>query len=132
MGDENTAIFQGTVSLENNGGFSSTRTSPRAYNIAGYTGLLVRIKGDGQKYQLRLRTDDRFDGISYRYHFTSQAEEWMTIRVPFEDFVPVFRGRILKDIPPVSAGKIQQIGFLIADKQVGDFRLEIDWIQAYK
>ena len=132
LSDRSTAIFQGTVSLENNGGFSSTRTSPRAYNISGYVGLIVRIKGDGQKYQLRIRTDDRFDGISYRDHFTSRSGEWMAIRVPFEDFVPVFRGRIVKDAPPVSPEQIQQIGFLIADKQAGDFRLEIGWIQAYQ
>ena len=41
LSDSNTAVFQGTVSLENNGGFSSTRTSPRFYNLAGYNGMGV-------------------------------------------------------------------------------------------
>ena len=129
--DKSTAIFQGTVSLENNGGFASTRTIPRSYNLDGYKGLLLRVKGDGKQYQLRLRTDERFDGISYRKHFVTEADVWMTIRMPFAEFVPVFRGRILKDAPPVSPAKVQQIGFLIADKQAGNFRLEIEWIQTY-
>lgn len=130
--DAGTAIFQGTVSLENNGGFASTRTKPRSYNLAGYTGLIVRIQGDGKNYQLRVRTDNRFGGISYRHHFTTQPDTWVNIRVPFSEFVPVFRGRILEDVSAVSPEQIQQIGFLIADKQAGKFRLEIDWIKAYK
>ncbi|MBT7714789.1 MAG: DUF4174 domain-containing protein [Deltaproteobacteria bacterium] len=130
--NKGTAIFRGTLSLENNGGFASTRTDPTAYHIGGYSGLVMRIKGDGQRYQVRLRIDDRFDGISYRHRFTTRSESWLTIRVPFRNFVPVFRGRILTDVPPVSPEQIQQIGFLIADKQAGKFRLEIKWIQAYR
>ena len=69
LSGSNTAVFQGTISLENNGGFASTRTIPKLYNLAGYDGIIVRLKGDGKKYQLRMRMDDRFDGISYRYPF---------------------------------------------------------------
>jgi len=132
LSDDGTAIFRGTVSLENYGGFASTRTVSGSYNLAGYTGLIVRMKGDGRQYQLRLRADNRFDGVSYRYYVDTQPDTWMTIRVPFHEFVPVFRGRILQDVPPISPEQIQQIGFMIADKQAGPFRLEIESIQAYR
>jgi monofunctional biosynthetic peptidoglycan transglycosylase len=132
LSDSSTAVFQGTVSLENNGGFSSTRTSPRFYNLAGYNGIMLRIKGDGKKYQFRLRMDDRFDGISYRYQFKTDINKWIIVRVPFNKCVPVFRGRVLDDVEPISPKRIQQMGFLISDKQAGSFRLEIDWIKAYK
>lgn len=131
-GDSTTAIFQGNVSLENNGGFASVRTKSRLLNLNGYTGIELRIRGDGKKYQFRIRVDNRFDGISYRNIFETNAEEWTTIRLPFGDFVPVFRGRILENVGPLSPEKIQQLGFLIADKQEGKFRLEIDWIKVYK
>lgn len=127
-----TATFQGTLSLDNNGGFASTRTKPRPYGLDGYAGLLVRIRGDGNDYQLRIRTDDRFDGISYRSRFATQPQSWTTIRIPFSDFVPVFRGRIQENALPISPENIQQIGFMIADKQAGKFQIEIDWIKAYK
>ena len=128
----NTAVFQGTVSLENNGGFSSTRTIPQVYNLTGYDGIIVRLKGDGKKYQFRLRMDDRFDGISYRYHFNTDTNKWTTIRIPFSECVPVFRGRVQDGVEPLSANRIQQIGFLISDRQSGLFKLEIDYIKAYK
>ena len=130
--DTDTATFQGRISLENNGGFASARSKSHSYRLGGYNGLHVRIQGDGKDYQLRVRTDNRFDGISYRYRFATQPETWMNIRVPFSEFVPVFRGRILSNVSPISPEQIQQVGFLISDKQAGKFRIEIDWIKAYK
>lgn len=126
------AIFKGTVSLENNGGFASTRAESRSYQIGGYSGLLLQIRGDGKDYQLRLRTDGRFDGISYRYRFTTKAETVQIIRVNFTEFEPVFRGRVMDDAAPLSPESIQQLGFLIADKQSGIFRLEVVWIKVFK
>ena len=129
---EGTAIFQGNVSLENYGGFSSTRTNPRDFQLENYQGLLVRVKGDGKKYQLRLHTDNRFDGIAYRTYFQTQPSTWMTIRAPFKEFLPVFRGRIMNNVSLISPEKIEQVGFMISDKQDGSFKIEIDSIQAYK
>src|SRR6056297_1709670 len=128
--DEGTAIFQGNVSLENFGGFSSTRTNPRSFKLENYQGLLVRVKGDGKKYQLRLHADDRFDNIAYRFYFQTQPATWQTIRAPFNEFVPVFRGRIMNNMPPILPEQIQVIGFMISDKQAGPFQLEIDSIRA--
>jgi monofunctional biosynthetic peptidoglycan transglycosylase len=58
--DQGTALFSGALSLENNGGFASVRTYPQQYDLEGYAGLAIRIKGDGRRYKLRIRTDDRW------------------------------------------------------------------------
>ena len=130
--NSNTAIFKGIVSLENNGGFASIRTIPRSYELDGYNGILLRVKGDGKKYQFRLIKNDRFDGVSYRYQFETEFNTWMIIEIPFHECVPVLRGRILEDVKPILPEEIQQIGFLISNKQAEKFQLEIDWIKAYK
>ena len=132
ISDNNTAVFKGRVSLENNGGFASMRTRPHFFDLEGYEGILLRLKGDGKRYQLRLRTDDGFDGISYRYTFNTETDEWIIIRAPFNECVPVFRGRVLSNVGAIIPKKIKQIGFLIADKQPGPFKIEIDWIKAFK
>ena len=66
------------------------------------------------------------------YRYKTVSGKWIIIRVPFNECVPVFRGRILDNVKPINSKKIQQIGFLIADKQAGRFKLEIGWIKAYK
>ena len=130
--DYGTAIFQGTVSLENNGGFSSARTMMNAGDLAGYSGISLRIKGDGKKYQFRVRTNERFDGVSYQYQFSTQPNIWIEVNAPFSDCLPVYRGRVLDNVKVLSPAEIQQIGFLVSDYQAGEFQLEIDWIKAYR
>jgi monofunctional biosynthetic peptidoglycan transglycosylase len=130
--DNETAIFAGAVSLENNGGFTSTRTVSLNYNLKDHTGILIRVKGDGKNYQFRVRTNGRFDGVSYRYMFATKADTWVTIEIPFDRFSPVFRGRVLNNVGPIVPSNIQQVGFLIANKRSENFKLEIDWIKAYQ
>ncbi len=43
-------VFKGTVSLENNGGFSSVRFRFNQKNIEGYKKVKLRLKGDGKRY----------------------------------------------------------------------------------
>jgi monofunctional biosynthetic peptidoglycan transglycosylase len=129
---EGTVLFAGRVSLENNGGFASLRSGPRQWDLESYSGIAVRVRGDGQRYKIHLKTDFSYDGISYRVPFQTDRAQWQTIRFPFAEFQPSFRGRTIIGAPPLDPRKIATIGFLISDKQAGKFRLEIDWITAYR
>jgi hypothetical protein len=124
-------VFAGHVSLENNGGFASVRTSLGDTDLSAFSGLALRVKGDGRRYRLRLRTDNRFDGVAYQATFETSREGWQVVELPFDAFLPTYRGRTLRDVPPLNTAAIYQLGFMIADKQEGRFRLEIDWVRAY-
>lgn len=128
---DSSATFSGTLSLENNGGFASVRTRPQDYDLEGYAGIAIRVRGDGRTYSFRLRTDHNFDGIAYQAKFETVAGEWQETVLPFTDFQPTFRGRTLRNVAPLNPKDIRQIGFLIADKQPGRFELVIDWVKAY-
>ena len=128
---EGIARFEGTVSLENNGGFASVRSRSRDYDISLFQGMVLRVRGDGKRYAFRLRTTSGFDGISYEARFKSVADQWITVRMPFKAFQPVFRGRVIRDAEPLDLKSVKTFGFLISDKQTGKFRLEIDWVNAY-
>jgi monofunctional biosynthetic peptidoglycan transglycosylase len=129
---EGTAVFAGTLSLANNGGFASVRTYPYDFGLDEYVGLAFRVRGDGRGYKLRLRGDDRLDGPAYEADFETAAGTWGTIQIPFANVRPTFRGRRLRNMPALEGAAVRQIGFMIADKQAGPFRLEIDWIKAYE
>ena len=128
--DQGTGLFSGTISLENNGGFASIRAAVQENCLAGQQGLEIRVRGDGRSYELRLRLGSRFDGIAYRAAFETRAGEWTTARVLFEEFKSTYRGRFVHDAPSLAAENIQQIGFLLADKNPGEFSLEIDFVRA--
>lgn len=128
--ESGTAVFSGVVSLENNGGFASANLKPSQFDLSDCDGIRFRVKGDGKKYKISLKNDERFNGFSYRFEFSTRDGEWLTIDVPFASFIPMRMGDITT-APPVDRAAIKTFGFLIADKQAGPFRLEIDWIGAY-
>jgi NADH dehydrogenase [ubiquinone] 1 alpha subcomplex assembly factor 1 len=126
-----TAVFAGNVSLENFGGFASVRSGFGNHDLSGHEGLAVRLRGDGKKYKLYLKTNQRDNGYGYQADFETRSDEWMTVRVPFRRFRPHYRGMNMFLLPSVKPRRIRAVGFLIADKQAGPFRLEVQWIKAY-
>ncbi len=129
---DGTGVFAGELSLENNGGFASVRTAMEVSDLSRFAGLTLRVRGDGRRYQVRLRVDDRFDGIAYRAEFDTKPDEWTTVALPFASFVPTYRGYVPPGAPPLDPDAVRQFGFLIADKQEGPFRLEIDYVTAQR
>ncbi len=128
LSDHGTLLFSGTVSLENNGGFASIRHDAQLFTLADGSGIRLLVKGDGKTYQLRVRTSDRFDGIAYKVNFTTDQGVWQEFRFPWEEFAATFRGREVEGAPELKGAHVQQVGFLIADKQSGAFELEIAFI----
>ncbi|MFK7958235.1 MAG: CIA30 family protein [Lysobacterales bacterium] len=125
--DEGVSTFSGTLSLENNGGFSSIRL-PLKQSLDGYSGIRLVVRGDGRRYQLRLRNGNRFDGVAWRTEFATQSE-WTRVDFPFDQFTPGFRGRNVPQAGPVVAEEVRQIGILLGDKNPGPFHLEIRSIE---
>jgi monofunctional biosynthetic peptidoglycan transglycosylase len=127
---EGYATFQGTVSFENNGGFSSVRSPIVVHDLSMYEGLVLRVRGDGKRYGFRLKIDASFDGVSYQVQIEPPAGEWTEISVPFTDFIPVYRGRVVRDHPPLDPSRIATFGLIIS-RQEGPFRIDIASVGAY-
>ena len=124
------ATFRGTVSFENNGGFSSVRSPAVVHDLSTFDGLVLRVRGDGKRYGFRLKTDASFDGVSYQVEIEPPAGEWTEISVPFTDFIPVYRGRVVRDHPPLDPSRIATFGLIIS-RQAGPFRIDIESVRAY-
>lgn len=123
--------FRGTLSLANNGGFSSVRSVGRDFDLSHASHVVLRVRGDGRRYQLRLATDARYRGmpISYGVAFDTPAGEWTEVRLPLAALRPTVRGDALPG-PPLDPARVREIGLLIADQREGPFALAVDWIAA--
>ena len=121
-------VFSGFVSLENNGGFSSVRY--RCKNIkASKTGIIkIRLKGDGKKYQLRIKDQWRTP-YSYVAEFKTSGE-WEVVEISLNEMYPSFRGRRL-NLPNFEAQTIEEVAFLIGNKRNESFELWIDKIELH-
>lgn len=119
------AVFEGTVSLENNGGFTSIRHSFETRDVTGKTKAILRVKGDGKDYQFRVKNSSK-DWHSYIYTFETSGK-WQNIEIPLGEMYPSFRGMEL-DMPNYPTEQLSDITFLIANKKAEAFRIEIDKI----
>jgi NADH dehydrogenase [ubiquinone] 1 alpha subcomplex assembly factor 1 len=123
-----TMEFFGTLSLENNGGFTSVRSRPTKLGLEKGDTLLARVRGDGREYTLNLYVPRPRTAFSYRWTFKTQKNEWIEIRAPLDNFVATSFGRAVPN-EPLNPAEVNAIGFLLSDKQAGPFKLAVEWIR---
>ena len=130
INDKKHLIFKGYLSLENNGGFASSRLNIGKKNLNGIKFFEIKLKGDGNNYKLRLRQKNV--RASYSCDFKSQQNEWIIVKLPVEDFRPTWRGYTYSNYPDLDLDKIDSLSLHISDKQEGGFNLEVEYIKAVK
>ena len=130
INDKKNLIFKGYLSLENNGGFASSRLDIRKKNLDGIKFFKIKLKGDGNNYKLRVRQKNM--RASYSCDFKSQKNEWIIVKLPVEDFRPTWRGYTYSNYLDLDLDKINSLSLHISDKQEGRFNLEIEYIKAVK
>jgi Complex I intermediate-associated protein 30 (CIA30) len=140
---EGGASFSGTVSTANSGGFASVRTrnfSP-PLNLAELTGIELRVKGDGNRYKFMCRSEERWDGTAYCYSFDTTADQWITVRIPFTNMIPVIRAKTVAGIGALDASRITSMQLMLSKFEYdgalnphfspGLFQIQVESIRAY-
>lgn len=127
--DDGHGLFSGTISLDNNGGFSSLRYTFNSILVQKDNLIKIRLKGDGKQYQFRVKNKVS-DYKSYTTRFET-TEDWQHIEIRLGDLFPTFRGRKLSR-PDFDHDSIEEIRFLIGNKRPESFQLLIDKIELVK
>jgi NADH dehydrogenase [ubiquinone] 1 alpha subcomplex assembly factor 1 len=123
-------VFKGEISLKNNGGFSSIRTSGKTMDLSAYDGIEIRVKGDGRMYYLTARSNGR-RMLAYWSPIQPPKGEWTVIRVPFDSFYASYLGKKITALK-LNSKKVTSVGLMLYDKKAGPFGIEVDSIRAYK
>ncbi|WP_231907351.1 CIA30 family protein [Colwellia sp. PAMC 20917] len=117
-------IFSGSISLDNNGGFSSVFRAvdnlPQSYKK-----LVINTEGDGQAYQLRLIIYVNGYRLAYKHDFKTVANKRENHIFELADFKATFRGRAIPNAPLLNSEDIKEVGFLMTKKVPGQFALSI-------
>lgn len=132
ISDKGILSFSGTLSLENNGGFSSIRGEAIDRNLSNDLGILLKVKGDGRTYSIRLESTATYRGmpISFSGDFTPETGKWQQIKIPFTELKGGWRGMDLPD-KKFDPSVVRKLGLLIGDKVSGPFNLEVEYIRTY-
>jgi hypothetical protein len=123
--DEDGMFFEGMVSLENNGGFASMRSSVRFPQGTQLIELIA--KGDGKRYKLVLRTE-LTPRVTYVADFIA-LPTWQTYRFNLSQFKSTFRGRDV-NAPALSFSDVIDFGILISNNQAGSFAIQLKTLKS--
>ncbi|XP_065877964.1 protein HIGH CHLOROPHYLL FLUORESCENCE PHENOTYPE 173, chloroplastic isoform X1 [Euphorbia lathyris] len=136
-------LFKGVVSTTNNGGFTSIRTKnfSKPEDLSAYDGLELRLKGDGRRYKLIVRTSSDWDTVGYTASFDTVEGKWQSIRLPFSSLTPIFRARTVLDAPPFDPSNIVSLQLMFSKFEYdgklnpsfveGAFQLPVSSIKAF-
>lgn len=128
LAGDQVCVFAGTLSLDRGGGFASVRRCDELVDLSAHDAIELRVRGDGKRYKLNLRTSDDIDGVVYQVDFETEIGRWQTVRLPLASFTPRFRGRPARGT--LVPAHVRSVGLLISDRQAGPFRLELSTIIA--
>lgn len=136
-------LFTGNVSTANSGGFASVRTRnfQPPLDLSSYQGIELKVKGDGQRYKFLIRDEDTWDSIAYSHSFDTVNQEWMTVRIPFNQLIPVFRAKTVNTARPLNTTQIRSLQLMLSKFEydgaynprfmAGEFCLQIEAIAVY-
>lgn len=116
-------VFEGDLSLENNGGFSWAQHRIDQNIVPSGRRIKLKFKTHGHAYQLTIKS-----AADRRFHFESDPfvslDEWSEITIDMSDMQKTWRGRSFEEYLS-EEDIIQEIGFIVKDGKSGAFRLEV-------
>ncbi|KAF6173137.1 hypothetical protein GIB67_028435 [Kingdonia uniflora] len=110
-------------------------------DLSAYDGLELRVKGDGRRYKLIVRTSNDWDTVGYTTGFDTVNNQWQSICVPFSSLRPIFRAKTVFDAPPFDPSNIISLQLMFSKFEYdgklnptfleGSFQLPLSAIRAY-
>jgi NADH dehydrogenase [ubiquinone] 1 alpha subcomplex assembly factor 1 len=126
--EDGTLVFTGELSLDNNGGFASVRSTfidpSTAAAWAGTLGLGVQVRGDGRGWTVEVRMDG--DNGGWISAITPPTDDIAAVEVPWAAFEPVTRFLDPRQpTAPLDPARIVSVSFYLVDGVEAPFRLEL-------
>lgn len=122
-------LFQGEISFENNGGFASIRSYPKRIDLSSAEFIELRYRLTGLNFALMLEENRRFWMPYYSYELETTDNEWVTMKIPVNGLKETRLGDFTgKTLGEARSKEFFRLGFISKEKKADSFNLEIDYI----
>ena len=116
------ATFSGSISPTDYKGFALMLFNCEIEDVETYSKIVLNIRGDGKKYQLRLR-DNYIDKHHYVHNFETTGEQQI-LELELSEFHPEYEGVRLKE-SFFDSDDIKQIAIYLGSNSSCNFNLDI-------
>ncbi len=121
--------FQGYVSLENNGGFSSLRSPYQAMDLSGFTTVEIRYKSTDYAVGFTLNKHRVWYLPNYKMNLQATKGKWAITTIQLIDIDEYEVGRPTGNyLDKASLAQMIRLGFITNEKRAGTFDFEVDYI----
>ena len=126
---ENSILFKGVISLDNNGGFSSLRRSLSDKDLSQYDQIQIRYRSTGISKALTLSVSRRWYIPNYKISLEGTSGKWETKTIKISDIKKYYLGKPLNEsLKKEKLKDIIRMGIITDEKKYGDFEFEVDYI----
>ena len=130
---ETSLVFEGAVSTDSNGGFTSVQSPDEGFDLSMYDRVLVRLKSEGQPFSMILANNPMWYQDRFKQDITVSGTDWQTLVLPLDEFelfafgmgYPAATGVMMTPEDAEEIFHIELMSELFVD---GEFRLEVDWV----
>ncbi|NQX77125.1 CIA30 family protein [Gilvibacter sp.] len=123
-------VFEGQVSLENNGGFASARGPFEAMDLSGFSTVIIKYRSTGMDFALTLNNSRLWYRPNYKTSLPETDGKWKTITLDLNDFMEYRVGKATGNaISSPVLEKIIRLGLISDEKRAGIYRIEVDFIK---
>jgi NADH dehydrogenase [ubiquinone] 1 alpha subcomplex assembly factor 1 len=123
LGDHS-ILFEGYVSLENNGGFASFNSPYQDMDLSAYQSISIRYRSKGQAFSMALAKDRRWWVPNFKYKLKEHTEGWEVANFQLKDFKEYYMGEPTGNaITEAVLDNIIRMGFIAYNKKAGSFRV---------
>jgi hypothetical protein len=125
-----TLIFKGSVSLENNGGFTSLRGPFKDYDFSNFEKMIIKYRSKGQDIAFRMQLDERWFMPNFKTNLPDTNHEWQTMTIELNEFGQYRIGKPTgKKMSPKDLADVIRLGFITNSKKASDFVFEVDFVR---
>ncbi|GAB5410275.1 MAG: CIA30 family protein [Balneolaceae bacterium] len=126
---DSSVVFQGEVSLENNGGFSSLRSPYQRFNLSDFEEVEIKTRSSGLSFSITFSKSQRFWIPNYKHFLGTNNDEWVVSNFKLSELEEYRMGNSTnKSISSRDIGNLIGISFFNEGKKEGPFVLEVDYI----
>ena len=133
MTDE-TLIFEGAVSTNNNGGFVSLRSPTETYDFSDFTQVEISYRAEGHDFKMIMPDRQAWYMPKFEHEVIVPSSGWTTTTVDLYDFVQTTMtgygdAETGVEMSEAYLSEVIRLEFINSEFESGAFRLELDYIE---
>lgn len=129
---DNHITYSGTIRNINSSAWSCIRSNRIDQDLSKYTSIEISLKTDGRPYAFEIEYNEGWQHEKIGFMVHTLPDKWTTVHFPIADFQHVKFGEIVSHEVDLTVLKhILRYNFYVAEKIVGDFKLEVASIKFF-